>query len=221
VHWTPGFTPTGAQKVKRDDISSIVSMSGSVGVIWSDHAASAFHFAVHSNGAADSAWTLETPASAPFLADDHMVLRTLLADDSGRVYAAVKTSLNDTSSPPTAPLMLLLTRTAAGSWQRSTIATIADDVTRPTMALDQSARLVRVFYTANPKGLSTIRTKSAALGDQPTFPAGSGSLVIGWPGVQINDATTTKQPVTTATGLVVLASDAEQGRYYHSEGFPP
>ena len=127
--WTAPFAvPVPDSTVKADDISAIVAFSGKVGVMWSDQQNEVVRFAVHPDTAADdSGWTMETALDGTRSADDHLNLKSLLEDDAGRVYAAVKTSRGDdpTDSPEDAGIRVL-TRSATGGW---TAATAAPSVT--------------------------------------------------------------------------------------------
>jgi chitodextrinase len=62
----------------------------------------------------------------------------------------------------------------------------------------------------------TVYYKTTPLGAL-SFPTGKGAPFVQWPGASINDPSTSKHPVTAATGLVVLASDDDAHRYYHGE----
>jgi hypothetical protein len=218
LSWVTPFNPSGDTSVSSDDISNIITFFGGIGVFWSDEPAGAFRFAVHRNGQADNLWQVETAALGPLLSDDHLSVRTLEADGSGRIYAAVKTSLDLASQPPAGdPQIILLTRSTLGRWSLSVVATIGDNVTRPNIVVDPPSNKLHVFFTTDPKGNSAIAEKTATLSDAPLFATGRGKTVIGWPGAAINNATTPKTAVTADSGIVVLASDAEAGRYYHAE----
>ena len=99
-------------------------MNGGVGVFWSNQNATdhAFYFQVHPDGGAWGAReTAYNPASG---ADGHMSVKT---NTNGDVLAAVKTSQGTTN-----PLIGVLRRTAAGTWQPiHTVATSAGSRIRP------------------------------------------------------------------------------------------
>ncbi|HEX6968288.1 MAG TPA: hypothetical protein VF174_05690, partial [Micromonosporaceae bacterium] len=110
---TPFALPVaGANSLDADDISAVVSFGGGkIGVMWSNQVASAMYFAIHDVGAAPTTWEASRAAVlGPSIADDHINLKTLQADTSGRVYAAVKTSLDDAGAAQSAPQVLLLVR---------------------------------------------------------------------------------------------------------------
>lgn len=216
--WVAGFRPSVADTaVTSDDISGLISFRGRIGVMWSDQGDNRFGFAIHQDGAPDNQWTSETAMGGQKLADDHLNLKSLSDDLQGRVYAVVKTSLNDlAASAPTDPLIMLLVREADGTWTRRTIATIADDWTRPMIQIDTVNARVLAFGTAPEPG-GVIYLKAASLAD-PQFETGRGTPFVAFKGRTVNNATGTKQPLTQQTGVLVLASSGgTDSRYYHAE----
>ena len=216
--WTAPFTPgTVDVAIGSDDLSAIVALNGRIGVMWSNQVADRFLFAVHDDTAPDDAWSLESPLAGTNLADDHVNLKTFSSDGQGRTFAVVKTSKDeDPASPGSAPLIVVLARTAAGAWSSTTFGTIADDHTRPMLVVDETNQELNVFATGSVQGGSIYR-KKAPLSDV-RFPAGRGEPFVTYPGAWLNNATSTKDPVNAATGLVVLAAThGTKHRYYHAE----
>jgi hypothetical protein len=216
--WVNGYRPTVADTaVTSDDISGLISFQGKIGVMWSDQGDNKFAFAIHQDGAPDNQWTNETALGGPKLADDHINLKSLSDDPQGRVYAVVKTSLNDVAaSSPSDPLILLLIRDSDGTWTQETVATIADDWTRPLLQIDTVNARVLAFGTAPEKG-GIIYLKAAPLAN-PDFQTGRGTPFVSFSGRTLNNATGTKQPLTQQTGVVVMASSSgTDSRYYHAE----
>lgn len=210
--WTAPYRISGADtSVSADDISGVIAFNGKIGVMWSDQASNAMRFAYHADGADDSSWTVETPLAGTGLADDHLNLKSLQGDDSGRLYAAVKTSLTGSTDP----ILLVLTRTTAGVWSSSTTATVADKLTRPQLALDKTNHVMYVMQSTESGG--SVYYKTAPLSDRPSFSTGKGAPFIAWSGARINNVSTTKDPVTATTGLVAIAADEFAKRYYHAE----
>lgn len=118
ANWsTPFVVPVGNSHPTPDDISAVVAFgTDKIGVMWSDESTGSVFFAYHPDSASASAsWKSVTALQGKGLADDHINLKTLQADTSGRVYAAVKTSLNDTSSDKTLAQLYLLTSTTPTS----------------------------------------------------------------------------------------------------------
>ena len=161
----------------------------------------------------------------PGQADDHLNVKALQADAAGQVYAAVKTSADVAGDDPSAALIdLLVFKPATGSWNVYTYGTVADCQTRPLVLLDTDHQMVHMFATAPEDGdcpytgvPGTIYEKTAPMSN-PVFPAGVGTPVIQDPSSpNLNNATSTKQEVTSQTGIVVLAGNDETMRYWHMD----
>lgn len=214
---TPYVIPvSGASNLNSDDISAVVAFDGKIGVMWSNQTDSTVYFATHADGASDTQWTVNPALQGPKYADDHINLKSIQADPSGKVYAAVKTGLDDlSSSPQNAPLILLLTLDNNGGWSRRTVGTIQDNHTRPIVMIDSQNRQVYVFMTVQ-YGTQTsgaIYYKSSPL-DQLSFPSGPGTPFIeNGTDTHVNNASSTKQTVNSSTGLLVLAGD-DTSKYY-------
>ena len=124
--------------VASDDISSVIAFGpGKIGVMWSNQSQDAMYFAVHVDGAIDSTWQASKQAIAgPGEADDHINLKSLQSDGTGRVYAAVKTSLTTSNSPS---LRLMVRDPATGNWTKLPLRPgVSDNFTRPVVMLDTS-----------------------------------------------------------------------------------
>ena len=223
---TPFVVPvTGATGLDSDDISALVAFDGQIGVMWSNQTASAMYFAAHSDGMAPTSWhASRTAVQGPRSADDHINLKSLQADPAGRVFAAVKTSLDDAGGNTSAPQLLLLARDpVTADWTSAVVARISDCHTRPIVVLDAEHQMLYVFATAPDSGCpfsgtpGTIFMKSSPM-DAIAFPLGRGTPVMrDAASANLNNATSTKQSVTGATGLVVLASDDVTHRYWHAD----
>lgn len=214
----------GANGLDNDDISALVSYNGRIGVMWSNQNDSTVHFAYHVDGTVDSAWIADNALSGPGYADDHLNIKSLQADSSGQVFAAVKTSLNSDTCPTTSqkPLLLLLIMDGTGGWQRRTYSVGSDCTTRPIVLVDPEHRQIYMFATVPAPGSSygsggSIYYKQTDL-DNPNFPAGLGTPFIQLAAdTKINNATSTKQPLSSASGLVVLAGDDHTHNYVHNK----
>jgi PKD repeat protein len=224
---TPAVIPLAGANPHPDDISAVVAYGKSkIGVMWSNQLADTVYWGVHNDGDPTGSWHGSEAVRGPHLADDHMSLKTVDADSSGRVFAAVKTSLDEvSSSTSTNPqINLLVFRPSTGSWSTSTFGTVADCHTRPVVMLDTTNSLVHVFATAPSSGgcpfsgsPGTIYEKTAPM-DNPVFPSGRGTPVIrDAASANMNNVTSTKQSVNASTGLVVLASNEATSRYWHAD----
>jgi len=198
------------------DTSSMVAFGGKVGVMWSDQQNQVMRFAVHPDNAADNTgWTMETALSGTRSADDHINLKSLTQDAAGRVYAAIKTSRGDGSSDlPSDPSIRVLSRSSTGTWTASTAATVSEGLTRPQLILDGTFN--RLYVVMSTESGGNVYFRRSPLGASMSFTARA--TLLSFSGALINNATTPKAPVTSATGFVVLASDEKNTkRYFHAE----
>lgn len=223
--WVEPYTPLGdAGRVTDDDVSSIDSVNGLIGLMWSNQRTGAFSFITHRDGAPGRQWSaIETPVQGEAMADGHVMV---VAGSDGRLYAAVKTSQDDLeASSGSAPLILVLERAPEGSWVTHVAGTVSDRMTRPELVLEEERRLLHLFY-ATPSGGGLIHGKTSSL-DGMRWAPGLGTPVMATPGGTLNNVTSTKQSVDAKSGLVLLASDAVAHRYAHTEirrspdGVPP
>jgi len=215
---TPFVLPVKGTAVSSDDISAVVAFDSQIGVMWSNQIDSAMYFATHNDGDPDNVWQgSRTAIQGPNYADDHISLRSLqAADSSGRVFAAVKTSHNDVANPnPNAPLTLLLVRDTAGNWTNHVFGRVGDNHTRPIVMLDEEHRDLYMFATAPCCTGGAIYYKKTSL-NNVSFSDGLGTPFIqSTTDTNINDATSIKQNVSSATGLLVMASSGS-GYYWHN-----
>jgi PKD repeat protein len=217
---TPFPLPVAANAVTVDDSSALVAFGNRIGVMWSNQTSAnlGFWFAVHEDGKPDNEWEPSALAlGGPGTADDHMNLH---ADRDGRVYAGVKTS----HLLATAPLFALLVRDpATGAWSNHTVATVADCPTRPMIVIDEENRVVHAYatYPGPPtfscsSGAGAIYEKTASL-DAIAFPPGAGTPVIeDSDSPRVNNVSSTKQNVSSAMGIALLAVNTTTRRYWHN-----
>jgi hypothetical protein len=205
------------ENVGPDDISAIIAYGGdSVGVLMSEHRAgdldSAFHFFSHADSqAVDTTWTGPNSISGgPEFAEDHINLK-LTATDSGTILAALKTNGGPNH-------IQLYSRASNGTWTGHPVIGSGQSVSRPQVVVDESNNAVYVLYTApelTTSGDQAIYYKSAPLSTLDFNPAGLGTLFIADAGQDINNVSTAKHGVTTASGLLAIASADTNGHYYH------
>ncbi len=227
VWGTPMVLPVEGAAVAPDDISAVVAYGRSrIGVLWSNHLYDTVYWATHRDGAGPEVWVSGVAVRGQKQSDDHLNLKTLQADASGRVYAAVKTSADEIvgAAKSTPQVNLLVFKPGTGAWTSHTFGTLADCHTRPIVMLDEERSEVHMFATApTSSGCAytgapgTIYHKSAAM-DEPTFSVGRGTPVIRDAASEnVNNATSSKQGVGSRTGLVVLASNMATSRYWHAD----
>ena len=205
----PFVLPTAGSQVTSDDISSILSFGGNrVGILWSNQNDDKMYFSSHLDSAGNTAWSApEIAYQGSSAADDHINLKNV-ADQNGRIVAAVKTSQSGSS-----PLVVLLDRSSSGTWSSRVFGIGSDNHTRPIVVVDREHSQVQVFATSGQSGGSIYR-KTAPLSNI-SFPTGKGTPVLtDADRNDINNATSTKQAVDGTTGLVVLATNDSTRRYW-------
>ena len=148
---------------------------------------------------------------------DHLNIKSIDADASGNLYAAVKTSKNDASNPdPSDPLIVVYRLNLNGTWTHSTAWQVRDDVTRVIILLDSTNHEAHLFGAGPCCSGGTVYTKNAPLGTL-AFDAGIGTPFIKSSlDPKINNTTSTKQTVNSSTGLLVLAGDDSTRYYVHN-----
>ena len=220
TQWGQPFNPpmpaalAASINLDPDDISSLIAFDGKIGVLWSNQTDATFYFAYHVDGAPDTTWTggIAARVTNTPLADDHINLKSLRADPSGQLFAVVKTSINGSSS--STPQILVLVRKPDGSWSSAMFSSGAENQTRPILLIDIDHRQMYVF--ASDEGGGSVYYKQSGL-DNVQFAPGRGTPFISSSTYTlINDATSTKQSVTSASGIVVLASDDNHKWYLHN-----
>jgi PKD repeat protein len=222
---TPFALPIAtATNLTIDDNSAVVAFGGnSIGVMWSNQttANDAMWFAVHLDSDPETTWqAARTAIQGPGSADDHMNLKTLTTDTAGRVYAAVKTSFNNAAQPQ---IMLLVRDPSSGNWSSYAISRVSNCPNRVIVLVDEENGVLHAFFTApgpptyscNTSG-GAIYTKSSPL-DAIGFPVGSGTVVIqDADSPVVHNVTSTKQNVSSVTGIAVLARNSSTKRYWHA-----
>jgi hypothetical protein len=208
--WITPYAIPGAQTVDEEDLSAVVRFGSQIGVMYGDHASGTYYFARHAAGAPDSAWIIETAYSRPEGSDNHISVKS---DSSGRVYAAVKTSLNKKNDP----LLVLLVRATNGQWSNYTFSTVAAQQTRPTVVVNEANGRLYYFASSDPNYIvGKIYYKSTSL-SSISFAAGSGTLIIDSSlDTKINNVSSTKQVITGGMGILVIAGDDSTRRYLHN-----
>lgn len=181
----------------NDDISSIVKMSNSVGVLWSNQNTRQFGFKYHIDGDPISVWSSdEAPVSQSAfnigdgVADDHINLKYT---PDGELYAAVKTSYDT----PSYTKIGLLVRRSNGIWEN--IHHVSYTGTRPIVAVDYSRKSVKVYYTSK-EGGGDILLKESKLN-----PINFGKKILFLEGSSYSNVSSTKFPHDCNN--LVIASD--------------
>lgn len=216
--WSPPLVLPSEHSSVAADQAAITATATGVAVMWSNQKDEAVYFAEHRDPDPIGEWSAAEPALAGTLAaDDHISLRALVEDGNTRIFAVVKTSLNDAPHPnQQAPQIVLIERTAQGDWRRYLVGRIEDHHTRPVLAIDAAQRELYVFATSPFDG-GEVYLKRASI-DRIAFVDGLGQpVLVGGSTPHINNATTARQPLDGASGLVIVAADDTDGSYRFAE----
>jgi hypothetical protein len=234
--------PIRGGTLAQSDTATVVAFGSSVAIGWSDeHLPTAdsggYYVAVIASGADPSlpgSWSLDRlPSLVTTIgerSDNHLSMK---AASDGSVYAVGKTR-KDTVGCATnrdEPLVEAFRRTPGGTWSVHLVATVGDCVSRPQIVLDEQLGAAWVLM-ASPNGGGAIHMKSAPLIGPDALVFRDGADTTSQPGIpfvrsatetRIDDATTSKQSLTSASGLVVLANNVPTstgggGKWYlHNE----
>jgi hypothetical protein len=205
--------PHELDNVGADDISSVVRFGGNkIGVMWSntDPAAGLIRFAVHDDAQGLTSWNSTENvlgAANPKLADDHINLK---ADSAGRVYGVTKTKFTGATKAG----IVLNRRATNGTWISRIVSRASLDRTRPIVLLDQQHNRIRVFEGSIHN--TAVYMKTSRLSNIAFPEAAAGARVIVDSGSQMGNPTSTKQTISNATRLIVLASNPSTKRYWHA-----
>src|SRR6476660_329145 len=221
---TPTVLPVAnATGIDPDDISTIVAFAGKIGVLWSSQSNSTVYFSVRNSTDPISSWSPSVAVTVPGTgqADDHLNIKQLQADPSGRVFAVIKTSLDRAGS--TSAQIVVLGRSSTGAWSRATFGTVADCHTRPILMLDTTNNLVRVYATAPDSGCAftgsagTIFEKTSPMSSLSFVPGRGTPVIRDAASSNLNNATSSKQSVNNTSGVVVLATNDATKKYWFSD----
>ena len=228
VNWSaPIDLPTMGNNITSNDTAAIATLNGGVGVLWSNQSATddAFYFAAHANADPAATWRAREDAfktSNLYDADGHISLKT---DSTGAIMAAVKTNRNDDPAPNGGdPLITVLKRNGSagdiGSWASHPVTSVTVGGTRPILVIDDVANEANVFLTSPEQaaqGQQSIYRRTAPLSTLNFGAASLGTLFISSSTeVAINDATSTKQRTTAASGILVEATNIPTRHYLHN-----
>ena len=211
-----------ATNLTIDDNSAVVAFNGDrVGIMWSNQATAhdAMWFSVHLDRDPDTTWTAgRTAIQGPNSADDHMNFKTLATDSAGRVYAAVKTSFTNDSQPQ----IMLLVRDPQGNWASYPISRVSNCPNRVIVLIDEENLVLHAFFTAPGPHRSTA-TRRAGEPDQDDaarrhrVPGRDRTTVIrDADSPVVHNVTSTKQNVSSQTGIAILARNSSTKRYWHA-----
>jgi hypothetical protein len=227
--WATPFTLSFSEAdVAQGDIASLIAFTdnggGKVGVMWNNSLDDKFYFASHpTSSTPTSDWTLEN-LNVAYPSNDHI---SLARTTSGQVLAAVKTFATD----PADPSIAVIGRDSNGTFSFHPISPVASNDTRPRIVINDTTNEAYVFVSSNAIGgricyhVAGITSPLANMAfpiqncldsfDALPFAMQDAAIIIGDSVYDMfNNATSSKRNVTNTSGIVVLASDDENGSFY-------
>jgi hypothetical protein len=236
--WTTPFElPTqGTDAPRDDDLPAIVAYgsgaAASVGIIYTAEAIGTgdpdnLFFTAHLDSADEDTgqlgWgTKKTIVTGVGAVDNHVNIKV---SDSGRVFAVFRTGKHGSSNLDLDQIDLVERDPGTGNWAKHRVSQVREDQTRPIVVVDDEHDAVYTFVAATEAADGgKVFMKTASFDDLDAD--GSGTSAFG-PGTGatfisssfdlfVNDPTSTKQAVSHATGVVVLASDRTTHVYLHN-----
>jgi hypothetical protein len=180
--------------------------------MWTNQLGHDNRFSIHNDGDPIGTWQpaelVSIDPSNGDLSDDHINIKT----HAGHVYALTKTNRTE----PTAPLVLLNHRNPAGTWTIHVVGIKSENHTRAVLALAPETDMAHVLATCAIEGRNRIFRKSTRLSTL-VFPSGRGELFIDSPAdLKVGNVSTSKHNVSSATGLLAIASDQDTRHYLHN-----
>jgi hypothetical protein len=213
VVWGDSYVPPVPGTDVATDAVTILPYGDTVALLWSNQNRDAVYLAIPTIDDTEHWEHYEVVVEGLRHADDHVSAVVESTPAGPRLYAVVKTSLDALPNRnPDAPQVLLLVREPDGAWSQYLYGRVQDHHTRPVIQFDEENRVIYVIATS-PFGGGEIYYKAASA-DDISFAPGRGTVLIQDAALPIvNSATGTKQHLSSATGMVVLASDEEAGEY--------
>lgn len=240
AQWTPPVVwdnlAGGIGEVLLDDISGLVAFEDAtgpkVGVLWSNQRTGEFYFRWRNDTDPVGDWTTDAEFESlkasldPITADDHL---NFAVTPDGDVLAIVKTSANLNQENEDTLIGIFARDRDDGSWSWHPVSPSDSFDTRPVVLFNESDNTVYA-YTVSSTGGGTVCYQDAELdpnniaslqfqpgGCDPSDPFSSEVLFIShYNGgfENISNPTSTKQNITDATGMVVMAVDDVNGHVY-------
>ncbi len=211
--WGVPYTPAVESAAGEIDTASVVSYGTTVALAWTRPGRNELTLAVAAGGTEDE-WDASVIAVDGLAADDDQLHLAVLPDPSGsRLFAVIRASFGSgPNDNPGDPQIVLLVVEPDGTSHQHLVSRVTDRQTRPIVLLDAETRRVFVVAASQASG-GAIRYKASDL-DDIAFGEGEGTTLVDLDGIDALSApTSTKGLIGAASGMLVLASDAEAGTH--------
>lgn len=209
--WSASNTLGDITTGSSSESAALVAYDDRVGILWSNPLTGSFQFAYHQDGADPLVWTRETARTGTRVGE-YTSIRRVDGENGDTLVAVVTLAPADVGAAPDTVMTELLVRTPDGRWSSTPVSTVADALDQPTLAVDATSRTLNLFAVQD----DDVVVKQAPL-DDLVFQPGPGKVFLQGGRGRIFFPSTSKEPVSARSGLVVLASDQGVLRYRHAE----
>jgi hypothetical protein len=211
----PWTEPTEIGSGAIDDISCLVVLPDSVGVIWSDQKTDTVWFRRHLNSSDPGKWAkVEIVEQAHKSADDHF---NAAVSHDGVLYVATKNSIDEIGQPQ----LVLRIRMLDGTWLNRPYAhrTSTTEPSRPIAVIGGKPERLLLAHTVYQRGMNKEQFSQIAglLVDPTTIKLDQLPRLLIQASAKLNDVTSTKSvvPADKTIPWIILASD-EKGNVYEA-----
>lgn len=226
LHWTaPVRLSLGPSTGEVTQYAAFAS-GAELDLAWTSRVADEVYTARHADGAPPDAWTVtSSPLDGAAGSTQGISLRTLAGDPQRRLFVGLVDALDrQAAADPLWVKTVLLVVGPDGTSRTYAFGLIQDHHADPVLLIDPLRRRLYFLATA-PSAGGAVVMKSTNI-DDIAFAGGLGDpLVASPPDPAVDGPTSTKQDLTEASGVLVLAADAGTGHYVEAAmnlgGTPP
>lgn len=208
-----------AAVVAFDDHTSLITYGDKVGLMWSNNLNTNFYYGEYTVGDEPTDWDINpvSVSGMTLMADDHIKLAT----NGSQVFAAIKTQ----NPPPGGPLTGVLARDTDGTFSFHTFSNGSSNDTHPTLVYHETENRLYMFVASNEAGgmicYNTMDVTTPLRNMTMEVKPCSSDLTVSAPHFiassvypRINHPTASKHAVDSRSGVLVLASDQDNGQMY-------
>lgn len=200
------------------DAAAVTGTRNGAALVWTETTTDVAHIGVHLDTQPDDAWSLTSVQVAGLsLGPDELSVIATATAPAPRIYAVVRTSLDALAyRDRLAPQIVLIQSVLGGRSTADVVSRVQDEQTEPIVLLDAERRSLYVASTSKSATGGGISYTQSGL-DTIAFPTGHGVSVLGGDGAaDIGGLTSSKQPISRETGIVLLTADASHGTYRYA-----
>lgn len=215
LEWAAPLTPAAPGMSGQVDAAAIAHAGTATALVWTEATTDLVHIGVHLDTQPEDAWTVTSvEVRGLSLGRDQLAVTAMEVDHAPRIYAALRTSLDALPDHERlAPQIVLIEAVLGGESTVHLVSRIEDEQTRPIVLLSSELRTVYVASSSRSGNGPGISYTQSGL-DTIAFPAGPGlSLMGGTSATSLGGLSSSKQSISSQTGIVLLTVDTARGSY--------